>query len=200
MIEVEAMNKKYYRCQNCEFIFIDEKNIVNSIRELEQYELHENSIENEGYVNMFNKFIEEGISPYVKAHKRTLDFGSGPGPVLAKLLKKKGYESEIYDPYYSPNLPKGTFDLVTSTEVFEHFSNPLKEIELIVSLMKKNAYLSVMTNYHPKNDEKFKKWWYHRDPTHISFYTEKTFEYVAFKYNLDYIYSNGKNISVFKKK
>lgn len=198
--EVTAYGKKYYNCHACDFIFIDESHLMTKEEELAEYELHENTIENEGYVRMFEKFMEEGFYPYVEPPKRVLDFGCGPGPVLSELMKRKGYEVEVYDIFYAPDKPEGLFDAVTSTEVFEHFINPLKEIEFIVSIMKKGAYLSVMTQYHPKDEEKFKKWWYNREDSHISFYTEETFEYIASKYALEYVYSNGKNLSVFKKR
>ena len=198
--EITAYNQKYYNCEDCNFIFIDENHLISKEEELEEYELHENTIENEGYVRMFERFMEEGLYPYVNPPKRVLDFGCGPGPVLSELMKRKGYEVEVYDIFYAPQKPEGTFDMVTSTEVFEHFINPSKDIELIVSFMKKGAYLSVMTQYHPKDDEKFAKWWYNREPSHISFYTEETFEYIASKYNLELVYNNGKNISVFIKK
>lgn len=198
--EITAHKQKYYGCANCHFIFIDESHLMTREEEFAEYELHENTIDNEGYVMMFERFMEEGLYPYVKTPKRVLDFGCGPGPVLAELMKRKGYEVEVYDIFYAPDKPKGLFDAVTSTEVFEHFVNPLKEIELILSMMKKGAYMAVMTQYHPKDDEEFKKWWYNREDSHISFYTTETFEYIASKYNLEYVYNNKKNISVLMKK
>lgn len=197
--EISANNKIYYHCLDCEFIFIDSNYLISSDEELSQYNQHNNSIENEGYVNMFENFIKEAISPFIKEGK-ALDFGSGPGPVLSELLKRKGFDVNIYDPFYAPNLPSDKFDLISSTEVFEHFINPLENIELILSLLNKNGILAIMTNFHYNSEESFKKWWYIRDPTHISFYTKKTFEYLAKKYNLEYIFNNEKNISTFKKK
>jgi len=197
--EISANNKRYYNCLDCEFIFINSNYLLNSDEELTQYNQHNNSIENEGYVNMFENFIKEAISPFIKEGK-ALDFGSGPGPVLSELLKRKGFDISIYDPFYAPNLPSTKFDLISSTEVFEHFINPLENIELILSLLNKNGILAIMTHFHYNDEDSFKKWWYIRDPTHISFYTKKTFEYLAKKYNLEYIFNNEKNISTFKKK
>jgi SAM-dependent methyltransferase len=198
--DIIANNKKYYNCNDCGFIFIDERYLATKEEELAEYELHENTIENKGYVQMFENFMKEGFYPYAKSCKRVLDFGCGPGPVLSELIRRNGYEVEVYDIFYSPDIPEGLFDFVTSTEVFEHFINPLKEIEFILSLMKKGAYLSIMTQYHPNDSKKFEDWWYNREVTHISFYTEKTFEYIASKYDLDYVYNNKKNISVFMKR
>lgn len=197
--EIIIDKKKYYKCQYCEFIFIDSSHLLKAEDEVAQYNLHNNSIENTGYTNMFEDFISKAITPFIKEGK-ALDFGSGPGPVLSELLSRKGFQVSIYDPFYAPNLPEEKFDLISSTEVFEHFIDPLKNIELILSLLKEDAYLAIMTNFHPNNNEIFKNWWYRRDPTHISFFTKKTFEYLAKKYNLKYIFSNDKNISTFKKR
>jgi len=54
-----------------------------------------------------------------------------------------------------------------------------------------------MTTFIPKN-EKFEDWYYRRDPTHVVFYNEKTFEIIASrrKWKTEYL---EKNIIIFKK-
>ena len=47
---------------------------------------------------MFEAFIHKSIFPYQERINKALDFGCGPGPVLAELLKRRGLEVEIYDP------------------------------------------------------------------------------------------------------
>ncbi|MGM0508541.1 MAG: class I SAM-dependent methyltransferase [Fusobacteriota bacterium] len=191
---------KYFWCQECDFIFIDKENIVDSNTELEVYKKHDNTIENEGYVKMFERFIANGINPYCKKSGEVLEFGSGPGPVLAELLKRRGYEVDIYDPYFSPEkvYKNKKYDIITSTEVFEHFKDPLKEMDLLTKLLKDDGYVVIMTRFHPQTEEKFKKWWYRRDLTHISFYTPKTLGKLAYKYDLDLVFYDDRDICVFK--
>jgi len=188
----------YYYCEYCEFIFIDERGILSKEEELQQYELHENSIENEGYVNMFKRFIEKSIIPYKDNIRNGLDFGCGPGPVLAELLKREGLKVDIYDPYFAPKkvFESKRYDLITSTEVFEHLKEPIETLKLLKEHLNGKGILAIMTLFHPNNEEKFKKWWYRRDPTHISFYTPRTFRYLANKFHMDVLKIDQKNICV----
>ncbi len=174
-------DQNYYYCDNCEFICLEENKIISSAQEKKEYQFHQNNFENDGYVNMFRKFIDKAIRPHKSSIKTALDFGSGPGPVLAELLKQEGFETDVYDKYFSPekiHLNK-KYDLITATELFEHLKAPLPTLKLLKSLLNKNGIIAIMTLFHKNDIEEFKKWWYRRDSTHISFYTPKTFECMA---------------------
>lgn len=188
----------YHRCTRCGFIYEDPKFHLNLNDEKSEYDSHNNSIENDGYVNMFRRFIE-AFEPYLKG-KRILEYGSGPEPVLSELLRQGGYEVTSFDPFFLPdtNYLNKTYDLITSTEVFEHFVNPIEEIEKLLSLINKGGILAIMTQF-PKDDTHFLNWWYRRDITHISFYTIESFEYIAAKYNLEIVFKNEKDYMIFKK-
>ncbi|HIP52079.1 MAG TPA: class I SAM-dependent methyltransferase [Campylobacterales bacterium] len=191
----------YYRCSICGFVFLDDRYIVNEIEEKKKYDQHNNSLENEGYVQMFEDFIDLSIEPYRKHIQRVLEFGSGPEPVLAELLKRRNLEVDIYDLYYSPKkvYENKSYDLITSTEVFEHLSKPLEVLELLVEHTNKNGYIALMTKFPPKDDKEFLAWWYRRDPTHISFFTPESFEVMAEKVGLRVLKTINKNIVVFQK-
>jgi 2-polyprenyl-3-methyl-5-hydroxy-6-metoxy-1,4-benzoquinol methylase len=124
---------------------------------------------------MFEDFIEVAIVPYLKKIQTVLDFGSGPTPVFAELLKRRGLEVDIYDLYYAPKkVYEGkSYDLITSTEVFEHLSQPLEILQLLTEHLKERGYIALMTKFPPKEDEAFLNWWYRRDPTHISFLRQR---------------------------
>lgn len=181
---ITKKGKIYHHCDTCGFSFLDDKFHLNAEKEKQRYDLHENNLENLAYVKSFEEFIEEYISPYPV--KSILDFGSGPNPVLVELLKQKAYQVDFYDPFYQKQKPKKQFDLVCSTEVVEHFCNPLKDISLMQSYMKAGAYLAIMTGFNPGKD-KFSNWNYKNDETHVSFYSMKTFEKIASIFNLQII-------------
>ncbi len=191
----------YYNCPNCNFIFSDPNNFVTEQEELKVYKLHENSLENAGYVKMFKDFIDKTVIPYKSNIKTALDFGSGPEPVLAHLLKEEGFDVDIYDPFFSPEkvYENKTYDLITSTEVFEHFKDPLKSFETIYKSLKPNGFLATMTLYHPQDDDKFQNWWYRRDETHISFYTHETMKHLAKIFNMKVLFLDPKNLCVMQK-
>jgi len=191
----------YYRCRECGFLYLDDSHRVDAKEEKRKYDQHNNSLENEGYVQMFEDFIELAITPYLKNIKKVLDFGSGPEPVFSKLLERRGVEVEIYDLYYSPQkvYEGNRYDLITSTEVFEHLSRPLETLEFLVAHLNSNGYIVLMTKFPPKEDKAFLDWWYRRDPTHISFFTPKSFEVMAEKVGLKVLKTINENIVVFQK-
>jgi len=193
----KQFNQTYYSCHNCQLTFTDKSDLLSDEGELVQYSRHENSIDNHGYVQMFEDYLDYVLPTDFKG--KGLDYGSGPEPVLSILLGRRGIDCDIYDPYYAKEEPFNMkYDLITSTEVFEHFYDPKLEIERIVEMLNPDGYLAVMTLF--LNEEiDFQKWWYRRDPTHVTFYKVKTFEYLADKYNMKIQKINNKNIILLKK-
>lgn len=190
-------NMDYHRCKVCGFIYEDPKHHMSHHSEKEEYGTHNNSIEDEGYVNMFRKF-QRAFEPFVRG-KDVLEYGSGPEPVFSEVLRRDGYQVTSYDPFFLPDESylEYKYDLITSTEVFEHFSEPMVEIEKLLNLLKKDGVLAIMTQF-PKTDEHFKTWWYRRDPTHISFYTIESFKKISQKYKLDILFHNDKDYMIFR--
>ena len=191
----------YYRCISCGFVYLDDKFIVDVNSEKSQYEMHENSFESLGYVKMFEDFIEIAVAPYEKNLNTALEFGCGTGPVLAELLKRRGMTVDKYDIYFYPEkIYEGKkYDLITSTEVFEHLQNPIKVLELLAKHTNDNAYVILMTKFPPDDDGVFLDWWYRRDVTHISFFTPKSFEIMADKVGLRVVKIINNHIVIFKK-
>ncbi len=180
-IEDERNNWEFFHCQECEFIFKNPAAHVDDAKELSQYQNHNNTIESRGYVEMFEKFMRTTFEPYLNSIQDVLEFGSGPGPVLAELLRRKGLKVDIYDKYFAPKkvYDAKTYDLITSTEVLEHIDNPKEIFDFFAKHLKVGAYLSIMTQFHTNDAKEFSKWWYKNDPTHICFFTPHTFEVLA---------------------
>ena len=192
-------NDKIYKyCPSCQAIFLRDDFIVDSAREKSQYENHNNSFESKGYVKMFEDFLDYFWQDLDKNATNALDFGSGPGPVLAEILKNRALHVEVFDKFYQPDpIYKGKkYDLITSTEVFEHLQNPLETLKLFKKHLKKGGLIAIMTLFHDNNEENFLKWWYRRDPTHILFYTPKTFEVLANMCGLKVIKCDDRRIVV----
>jgi len=192
---------EYDVCTNCEFIYKSKEFHVTFKREHEEYNKHNNSMENEGYVNIFKNIIKDFISE-LNIERKVLEFGSGPNPVFKEILEDNGFNVFDYDPFYNENerYKENKYQLITSNEVIEHFSNPIKEFELLVSLLEEGGYLLISTLFRKMDEESFLTWWYKRDLTHIAFYNMTTFEHLAKKFNLDIVKHNDKNIVVFQKK
>ena len=193
--------RSFYRCESCGFIYLDESHLIDTVQEQRHYEKHNNSFECSGYVEMFERFIQNAIVPYEKNLHTALEFGCGTGPVLAELLSRRGLEVDKYDLYFYPKkVYEGkVYDLITSTEVFEHLKNPLEIFELLAAHLAPQGYMALMTNFAPETDEAFLKWWYIRDFTHISFFTPKSFEVMAEKAGLTMVKHMNNNVVIFQK-
>lgn len=151
---------EFHHCPRCEFIFKDKEDILEEEEELKRYLLHENSIEDERYLDYFQKFIDGTIGKYQLSGNKVLDFGSGPEPVLAYLLETKyNMDVDIYDIFFAPEkVYEGKkYDLITSTEVVEHLEDPIKYFSLFNSLLKEDGYLCIMTLFHRNDKDKFLK-------------------------------------------
>ena len=197
----KQFNIKYYRCPHCEFLFMDKKAMISFKAERAVYDTHENSIENQGYVDMFKNFIDKCVLPFKKSGQ-LLDFGSGPEPVLIQVLNRDyTFETGHYDLHYAPEkVYEGKlYDVIVSTEVVEHISDPLPAFKMLIGHLKPKGIFAFMTLYHFNDDEHFSDWWYRRDETHISFYTLKTLEFIAKECGCDIVFTDNKRLTTFKK-
>lgn len=195
-------SKEYHKCATCSYIALHESFYVDGVRERAHYDKHHNTLESLGYVKMFEDLVSEFILPYKDSIKTSLDFGCGEGEVLPIVLEREGIKCDRYDlHYFAEKIYKDKeYDLILSTEVFEHLPNPLEVFIELLSHIKKDGYILLMSAFHPDNDEEFFKWWYIRDITHIGFFNMRTFSYMAENLNLEIVKHNFKNIVLFKKK
>ncbi len=202
LIKDNKFEDVYFKCEKCEVIFLQRDHILKKSDEKKEYSRHNNSLENNGYVNSFRELIDRyiiDIAGNIK-EKRILDFGCGPNPVLAKILKRYDADVDHYDPiFFDKQLEKTFYDIVLSTEVFEHLKDPYTELEVIKDILKPNGFLFIKTQFHNNIVNDFLKWWYRRDPTHIIFYTPETFKYMAKNAGYDIIYTDNEEVIVLKK-
>jgi len=195
----EKTNITYYHCKCCEYIFKSPECYQDLSKQKERYNLHENDEEDEGYKAYFQRFLDFTLT-LVGQPKSALDFGCGASSLLSTLLQKKGIECDFYDPIYHPIILDDSkkYELIVSTEVFEHLHQPREVFESLISRVEEGGYLAIQTQFHPNDVEQFKKWYYHQDPTHIVFFTAKTFKVLCEMYGCEFIDDNGKNMVVIK--
>jgi len=193
-------NITYYHCASCEYIFKSPECYQDLKTQKERYNLHENNEEDEGYRAYFKRFLDF-VLIYANNAKIALDFGCGCTSLLSKLLEKEGVSCDYFDPIYYPNtLDDGKkYDLIVSTEVFEHLHNPKDVFESLLKRLNSGGYLAIQTEFHSNEKASFEKWWYHSDTTHIVFFRPKTFKVLCCNYDCRYISDNGKNIVVLQK-
>lgn len=173
--------REFWQCPNCSLVFVPSAFHLSIEEEKKRYDSHQNSPDQKGYVDFLNRLLLP-LETKLKPTDRGLDYGSGPGPTTSVLLGQKGYEVENYDPLYCLREELDPYDFITCSEVIEHFRNPAEDFKKIDRLLKPGGFLGVMTQFLPPS-EKFSLWWYHGDPTHIAFYEEATFQWLAKRYD-----------------
>ena len=188
-------SREYWLCSECRAISVPEEFHIPKDDEVKRYLEHENSLENEGYVRMFQEKIDLLQEYEIKS---ALDYGCGYEPVLKTLLERQGIKTDGYDPNFFPTtrLDK-LYDLVISTETFEHFRNPAEEIPRIADKVAPGGVLAIMTRFYPTED--FADWYYKRDPTHIIFYCSQTFLWLAENMGFKLVFNNEHDFVVLKK-
>ena len=176
--------RKYYRCHACALVFVDPDTLPDRAQEKAEYDLHENSLHDEGYKAFLNK-VAEPLCDRLAPLSRGLDFGCGPGPALAEMLNARGFETVLYDPIYKPDLSvlDQRFDFITCTEAVEHFHTPKKEWRLFYQMLKPQGLLAIMTK-RVISQSRFSTWHYKNDPTHVSFYSDQTFVWLQNRFQL----------------
>ena len=196
----EKTNISFYHCEECEYIFKDPSVYQDISIQKERYDLHENSENSKGYRAYFQRFLDF-VLPLIEEPKTALDFGCGESSLLASMLNEKGIVCDYYDPIYHPNILKSDkkYDIIVSTEVFEHLHQPTEVFECLLKYLKIGGYLAIQTEFHPNNSYDFKKWYYHQDPTHIVFFTSKTFKILCKIYKCKFIKDNSKNMVLIHK-
>ena len=70
------------------------------------------------------------------------------------------------------------YDFITCTEVAEHFHHPAAEFARLRGLVRPGGWLAAMTSFQT-DDARFAGWQYRADPTHVVFYRDATFRYLA---------------------
>ena len=189
--------REYYHCPECDLIFVPSQYHLTPQQEKERYDLHENDPQNLGY----RKFLSTLVNPLAEIVPKGslgLDFGSGPEPVMANMLKDLGYEIVLYDKYYA-NDSKALdqqYDFITCCETIEHFSNPKKELELMLRILKPGGWLGIKTNLYDSRTQTFDNWHYKRDLTHICFFSECTIKFIKNQYSMKLLYQSKSSFIV----
>jgi SAM-dependent methyltransferase len=180
---VIADEKTYRRCRTCLLTFLDPAHRLTRETEHVHYLSHENEVDDLGYRKFLARLAEPllmRLAADMAAGARGLDYGCGPGPALAAMLREAGHDVAIYDPFFAADdhVLHETYDFVTCTEVAEHFHDPAREFEQFDRLLKPGGWLAVMTCFQT-DDDRFARWHYRLDPTHVVFYKRETLEFMA---------------------
>lgn len=177
--------RAYLHCPRCDLVFADPDSRLDAAAEKAHYDLHENDPADAGYRRFLSR-LAEPLLTRLETGTHGLDYGSGPGPTLSVMLEEAGMVMSLYDPFYAPEAAvlNRTYDFVTCTETVEHFHHPARDWAQLTALVRPGGYLGIMTKL-VINRERFAKWHYKNDPTHVSFYSPATFDWLGRHFGFD---------------
>ena len=171
--------RAYYRCGTCEARFLHPAHYPGAEAEHAYYRLHENDADDPRYRRFLSRLADPLIARLAPGSSG-LDYGCGPGPALAAMLREAGHRVALFDPFFVPDrsVLSARYDFVTCSEVAEHFHRPAQEFARLRGLVRPGGWLAVMTCFQT-DDARFARWHYVSDPTHVVFYRETTLRHLA---------------------
>jgi hypothetical protein len=183
--------RDYYRCERCSLVFVLPSAYLSPADEKSRYDLHKNSPDDPAY-RLFLSRLFNPLQQRLPPNQHGLDFGAGPGPTLSVMFTEAGHHMEIYDPFYAhePAVLTKVYDFITTSEVVEHLHHPAVEFERLWRCIKPSGYLGIMTKL-VLDQTAFAAWHYKNDPTHVCFYSESTFHWLAAKWQADLTFSGN---------
>ena len=188
--------RDFFQCSNCSLVFVPKSFHLSADDERAEYMLHQNSPQDQGYRQFLSRLWQPMVErlPENKADIRGLDFGCGPGPTLSVMFEELGVRMSVYDKFFADDkgVLSGEYNFVTSTEVVEHLSEPLPILDQMWSLTKPGGMLGVMTKL-VRDQKAFSGWHYKNDQTHVVFYSKRTLEWLAARWQakLEFVASDA---------
>ncbi|MCL1142860.1 class I SAM-dependent methyltransferase [Shewanella gaetbuli] len=175
-------NRPYFQCQQCQLVTVPKAFYLDEVAEKAFYDLHDNTVADEGY----KRFLSRTLTPVlerVNSEAKGLDFGCGEGGVLSQMAAEAGVSVSNYDLFYFPDTGqlKQQYDFITMTEVIEHIADAKGVLQQLKQLLNDNGLIAIMTK-RVRDHASFINWHYKHDPTHINFYSEATFQWIAVQY------------------
>ncbi len=173
-----AAPRPYAECPSCGYLQLDEACLPSPERERSRYLLHRNDPADPGYRGWMERFIDSAVLPWARPGGRALDYGSGPEPLMTRLLADRGFEARAWDPYFAPDQSwrEGGWDLVVMHEVAEHLAFPGRAFRELAPLLAPGAAVCVRTRFPPADRAAFASWWYREDITHVGFFPKRSLE------------------------
>ncbi len=191
--------RNYMHCLVCNLVFVPPSQFISAADEKRRYELHQNSPDDLNYRSFLSRIflpMQNCLNP----GSCGLDFGSGPEPTLSVMFEEAGHSMTIFDFFYAnvPSALQKQYDFITATEVVEHLHDPTMELERLWGCLKDGGRLGIMTKPAPDRDA-FSSWHYKNDLTHVCFFSEVTFKWLAGQWDADLTFAD-KDVVIFHKR
>ncbi|WPU64659.1 class I SAM-dependent methyltransferase [Peredibacter starrii] len=171
--------RSYYLCGNCELVFVPREALISPTEEKKRYDSHQNSDQDPGYHHYLQNISQE-VLPHLLKSERGLDFGCGATKILGSFFEQRGHSVDSFDLYYHPDqsIWDKKYDFIILSEVIEHLGEPETVMKRLSSILNPAGKIFIKTKMYPQKSQ-FPNWFYKRDITHVQFFNQKSFEFLA---------------------
>lgn len=192
---------QYYQCPDCNYLCTE-----NPFWLEESYQIPINFTDTGILVRniLYSKITSCILFLIFSQKKQYLDYGGGYG-IFTRLMRDIGFDFYWFDPFADNLFAKGfeypsnteEIELITSFENFEHFVDPVVDLEKIKAI---SPNILFSTKLLPEPIPRPGDWWYYgfEHGQHVSFYSEKTLQTIADKFGLNY-YSFNHDLHLFSR-
>ncbi len=180
--------RPFFACNVCGLIFSD---CLISAEAVEKHyrDQYSNTFDWIKEANGFVEWLRNMGSAVPLMSLSILDYGSGSG-LLTEAFRKIGFKVDCYEPMVHGEFNRESYseayDVIILNEVVEHLEDINKTLDIVYSVLAVNGAVFIKTlltdqliNDPEKFKESFKHWWYKDDPTHISFFSFLTIDYIC---------------------
>lgn len=170
--------REFLQCSVCLSVFKHPDHYLSEAEEQAHYECHINNPDDLRYQKFVSPVTNSILNDF-STIDYGLDFGSGTGSPIVKVLEDNSYDIQEYDLYFHNNPEKlnTKYNYIACSEVAEHFKEPYKEFTLLKDLLLPDGKLYLMTELFDEQRD-FESWYYKTDPTHVFLYHPKAFEWI----------------------
>ena len=185
----------YFQCPSCEFGQTEKPYW------LEEAYISSMNLSDTGVMQRserMSKICTSLICLFFKTKGKFLDYAGGYG-VFTRAMRDIGFDFYWTDPYTKNVIARGfdgslddRYQAVTTFESFEHFDDPMAEVEKILKLTDTIILTTDVSPTLPID----KNWWYiaAEHGQHIAFHSRKSFQVMAEKFGLHYY--NTRNVHI----
>ncbi|MGZ9899879.1 methyltransferase domain-containing protein [Shewanella gaetbuli] len=176
---VQDKKRAFNLCRQCGLVSADPRSHVMPNVEAKRYGRNPKGAKQRQLTQFITPLLAQ-INQQQPGSLSGLNFGRVLDQQCVTMIQDSGHLINQYDPFFAADqrVLQNQYDFVCSYKVFEHFRHPKKEWALLSSIIKPGGWLAIST---PLLTElaHFNKWHYKNNPTHVSFYQQQTFEYLA---------------------
>lgn len=190
----------YHHCHDCRYCFQDPSQWPSLLEEIRHYQTHNNDPRDPRYCAYLRQSSQLLIDHKSAQQQRLLDYGCGPQATMPFVWGDEFKQIDAYDPLFYPDRSQLAthYDAITCIEAIEHFFRITESLQDVDRLCNAGSLILFRSEFYEESKD-LESWWYRRDPTHIGFLQEQSWDYIAQKFTWKIIAKSQGRVILFQK-